>query len=296
MFEDARKFNGNISDWNVSSVTNMNQAFSGASVFNQDLNSWNVSSVTRMNEMFYSARAFNQDLNSWNTSRVTTMLGMFIGASDFNGDISGWNVSTVTNMNDMFAGASDFNGDISGWDVSSVTNMRQMFNGANSFRSEPRGVVYSAGRHRVRCHRQYVNVTTISAQNPALTGHDPDYDIGTGDNFDLFNMTGNTLMFKATPSAGGYTVNVTAPGGNFGTGNHRVLDITVTGSHQHPADGLAGGNLTVAEGDTLALSGSATDTDGDNTITSYTWVCPNRLGDHLCQCILAYHHVHGAVS
>ena len=105
----------------------------------------------------------------------------------------------------------------------------------------------------------------------------PNYAIGAGGNFTLFNMTGSTLMFKAAPSAGGYTVNVTALGGNFGTGNHRVLDITVTGITNAPPTVMAGSDLTVAEGDTLALSGSATDTNGD-AITSYTWTATPDLG------------------
>ena len=277
MFHNATSFNQPLNDWNVSSVTTMGSMFRHASNFNGDISGWNVSQVTHMDNMFYGADAFNQDLDSWNTSRVSYMSGMFIGASDFNGDISGWNVSSVTNMNGMFAGASDFNGDISGWNVSSVSGMSQMFDGADSFEQNlgewyivPADTAYDATANTL-------NVTTISAQNPALTGHDPDYDIGTGDNFDLFNMTGNTLMFKATPSAGGYTVNVTAPGGNFGTGNHRVLDITVTGITNAPPTVMAGSDLTVAEGDTLALSGSATDTNGD-AITSYTWTATPDLG------------------
>ena len=277
MFHNATSFNQPLNDWNVSSVTTMGSMFRHASNFNGDISGWNVSQVIHMDNMFYGADAFNQDLDSWNTSRVSYMYGMFIGASDFNGDISDWNVSSVTNMNGMFAGASDFNGDISGWNVSSVSGMSQMFDGADSFEQNlgewyivPADTAYDATANTL-------NVTTISAQTPALTGHDPDYDIGTGDNFDLFNMTGNTLMFKATPSAGGYTVNVTAPGGNFGTGNHRVLDITVTGITNAPPTVMAGSDLTVAEGDTLALSGSATDTNGD-AITSYTWTATPDLG------------------
>ena len=65
-------------------------------------------------------------------------------------------------------------------------------------------------------------------------------------------MTDSTLMFKATPSAGGYAVNVTAPGGDFGANNHHILRITVTGSANAPPTVMAGSDLTVAEGGTLA--------------------------------------------
>ena len=273
MFYNATSFNQPLNDWNVSSVTTMGSMFRHASNFNGDISGWNVSQVTHMDNMFYGADAFNQDLDSWNTSRVSDMSGMFIGASDFNGDISDWNVSSVTNMNGMFADASNFNGDISGWNVSSVSGMSQMFDGADSFEQNlgewyivPADTAYDVTTNTL-------NVTTISAQNLNLKGHDPNYAIGAGGNFTLFNMTGSTLMFKAAPSAGGYTANVTAFGLSvFESGNNwHVLEITVTGSTNTPPTVMAGGNLTVAEGDTLALSGSATDTDGDNTITSYTW-------------------------
>jgi len=127
---------GNISDWNVSKVTDMSGLFDRARDFNRDISSWNVSKVTDMNNMFRDAQLFNRDISSWNVSGVTNMVYMFYGASDFNGDISSWNVSDVTDMNSMFNEAADFNQDIGGWNVSGVTNMSAMsamFQGASAF-------------------------------------------------------------------------------------------------------------------------------------------------------------------
>ena len=48
-----------------------------AEVFNQDLSNWVVSSVTDMGWMFYEAYSFNQPIGNWNTSQVTNMSYMF---------------------------------------------------------------------------------------------------------------------------------------------------------------------------------------------------------------------------
>ena len=64
-------FNDNISDWNVSNVTNMSVMFADAKGFNQPLNNWNVSKVTNMEEMFDGAENFNQDITMWNVGNVS---------------------------------------------------------------------------------------------------------------------------------------------------------------------------------------------------------------------------------
>jgi uncharacterized protein (TIGR02145 family) len=136
LFYEANSFNGDISSWNVSSVTNMNTLFRYANSFNGDLSSWDVSSVTDMTYMFGNATSFNGDLSSWDVSSVTDMGGMFCYANSFNGDLSSWDVSSVTDMNGLFFNVSILNGDLSSWDVSSVTDMTYMFNNAYSFNSD----------------------------------------------------------------------------------------------------------------------------------------------------------------
>ena len=306
MFAGASDFNGNLSLWNVSQVTNMNSMFSSASDFNQPLNDWDVSKVTDMNHMFIIAAAFNQDLSDWDVSQVTGMRDMFSGAASFNGDLSGWGVSQVTDMNAMFRGASDFNQPLNDWDVSQVTDMGSMFYRADAFNQslsswdvsqvdDMTTMFFGATSFEQNLGNWYVvpadtayaasdvslNVTTISAQNARLDGHSPTYGIGSGGNSTSFNITGtDTLMFKATPSVGSHTVNVTASGGSvFEDGNNwRMLEITVAGAGppegNNPPVVNAGTDQTVGEGDTVTLSGSATDPDAGDSVESYSWSAP----------------------
>ena len=129
---------GVIGDWDVSKVTDMHalfqpDAYNGYPQFNQDLSKWETSQVTNMNNMFYGAAAFNKDLSTWDTGAVQDMNMMFYGAAAFNGDVSTWDTSQVINMYGMFLSASAFNGDVSTWDTSQVTNMNAMFMSAQQF-------------------------------------------------------------------------------------------------------------------------------------------------------------------
>jgi len=133
MFNNATSFNGNISTWDTSNVTTMRSMFNGASAFGGDISLWDTSSVTTMMQMFANNSAFVQDISLWDTSAVTSMHGMFWLNDIFNIDISSWDVSSVTNMTAMFSGATAFNGNISTWVTSAVTNMSFMFNNATSF-------------------------------------------------------------------------------------------------------------------------------------------------------------------
>ena len=64
------KFNGDISRWDVSNVTDISSMFSGCLYFNGDISKWDVSNVTNMDYMFYRCKSFNQDISNWNVSKV----------------------------------------------------------------------------------------------------------------------------------------------------------------------------------------------------------------------------------
>lgn len=132
LFENS-DFNGDISKWDVSNVTDMFRMFSGAKSFNQPLNDWDVSNVEDMNRMFSNAKSFNQPLDKWNTSKVKDMSGMFENAKSFNQPIGNWDVSHVEDMSWLFSDATSFNQPLNNWNVSNVMFMCGMFDNAESF-------------------------------------------------------------------------------------------------------------------------------------------------------------------
>jgi len=129
-----------ISQWDVSSVTNMYYMFLGASQAssiaswdvssvkkmrrtfvkyqgNPPVGTWNVSSVTDMSEMFYNARSANPPIRSWDTSSVKDMAFIFYGAESFNQPIDSWNLNSLNafGANGMFFFAKAFNQCLSTW-------------------------------------------------------------------------------------------------------------------------------------------------------------------------------------
>ena len=138
-----------ISDWDTSAVTDMTEAFDGATNFNEDLSKWNTSNVTSMRKMFNGCTNFNSNINNWDTSKVEDMSLMFSNCSNFNQDLHKWDTSSVTLMTRMFYNCSEFNGNINSsiigvsvgtitnqylsWDTSNVTDMREMFANALNF-------------------------------------------------------------------------------------------------------------------------------------------------------------------
>jgi surface protein len=116
-----------VTNWDMSSVTKMNQMFFGATSFNQDIGSWDTSSVTQTIMMFRNARGFNQDIGSWDTSSFVDMEQMFYYSLAFNQDIGSWDTSNVNDMAFMFYSATVFNQDLSSWCVSNFSSKPNYF-------------------------------------------------------------------------------------------------------------------------------------------------------------------------
>ena len=155
------KFNFDISGWNVSNVTNMQDMFFNCKYFDCDLSKWDVSNVTNMHSMFINCYKFTgKGLENWNVSNVENMCNIFRNCNiftgkcienwdthsvenikaaffddeNFNADLSKWNISKVKSTLNLFKGCENFSGEwISNWDVSNIEEMDYMFKGCKNF-------------------------------------------------------------------------------------------------------------------------------------------------------------------
>ena len=105
--------------------------------FNGDISQWNMSNVKDIDFMFRYCRRFNGDIRQWDVSNVISMRGVFMSCEKFNCDISGWNTENVVYMTAMFYGCKSFNYDLSRWDVSNVRDMNCIFWGGCEIQIKP---------------------------------------------------------------------------------------------------------------------------------------------------------------
>ena len=128
----VRKECYDLSKLDVSKITNMERLFMFSN-FNGDISNWNTSNVTDMNEMFYYAKNFNGDISKWDVSKVTNMNLMFSNTEEFNQPLNNWDVSNVINMFHIFGKTQKFNQDISDWNLNDMVYFEDAFYKAEAF-------------------------------------------------------------------------------------------------------------------------------------------------------------------
>lgn len=99
MFGDAYLFDGNISNWDTSNVTDMTNMFRYTYKFNQKINTksvtvgtkfykaWNTYKVESMAYMFYDAKAFREEFNDWDIQglvKVNSAISFNVGSNPKN--------------------------------------------------------------------------------------------------------------------------------------------------------------------------------------------------------------------
>lgn len=134
--------NTSIANWVIPPATRTSQMFLDGN-FQQDLSNWDMSTVTNPTNMFQGGTSNPTGLEGWDTSAMLSMNSMFNNNQGFNRDVGAWDTSSVTDFQSMFSNTNAFNGwDLStkvinpgtpdeyvAWDVSSGTEFRTMFTG-----------------------------------------------------------------------------------------------------------------------------------------------------------------------
>lgn len=124
-----------ISDLDLSTITNCNNAFSNFGKLQKVGKLKNSSKVTQMSNMFYYCRELvDLDLSDFNTSNVTNMAYMFYYCSLLTSlDLSTFNTSNVTNFTGIFSGCSGLTKlNLSTFNTSRTTIMTGMFAGCSN--------------------------------------------------------------------------------------------------------------------------------------------------------------------
>lgn len=133
--EKGHDANLNVID--TSKITDMGGLFKEHinDIENIDISEWDVSNVTNMEEMFADCKKFNSDLSEWNVHSLRKAFAMFNNCENFDSDLSNWDVTNLEEAKSMFHNCKKFDSNLSNWDITSLEECEYMFAGAEKFKS-----------------------------------------------------------------------------------------------------------------------------------------------------------------
>lgn len=153
---DQEDFEGDVSQWDVSSVTNMEYMFYKCEHFNCDLTrwepkslrdahcmfkycyefkglglkTWKVPELKEAYSMFEECSNLDFDTTKWKPVKLRQSQRMFFRCKNFKGKgIDTWKTPNLDNMVEMFLGCKNLDVDLSDWNVKNVTKWGFAFDG-----------------------------------------------------------------------------------------------------------------------------------------------------------------------
>ena len=186
---DASSFNEDISAWDTSGVTEMEEMFRGASAFDQDI-VWLEIRQRHDDEQNVRGAAFDQDLG-WcvddnvnmvgafgGTQCASTLCGISWGGCDIpsNGNVMAngkIRIAVAAWLSDATAAEATY-GHISRWDTSGVTVMSELFRHASSFNEDIVRGIPPASRRCGGCSKPRLLTRTSVRGHLRRHGHKPD--------------------------------------------------------------------------------------------------------------------------
>ena len=302
MFAGADLFDQDISAWNVSAVTDMTDMFYDAFSFDQDISGWDVSGITEMSGMFDGADLFEQNLGPWYIVLDTDSPA--VSADDRlagniraqNDQLSGH--SPAYNVTGEHAGLFEVAGGAlrikDGQNVTTTTyQVTVAATGDGLFGSGNRLVIPVAATEPAAntppAAPQNLRFGATTNTTIALTWDDPDDATITG--YKILSRTPATqthlsVLVNNTGSAEtaytvrnlepdtAYVFRVVAVNDHGESGYSNFIGLS-TAPINAPPTVQAGADQAVAEGDTVTLTGTATDPDGDPL--TYLWTHDSAL-------------------
>jgi len=134
-----------LADWDVSSVTNMEQMFRNChELTSLDIAGWRPGKCTTFSSMFSDGdsntgymKLKELDIGQWDMSSAQNINWMFYGCGQLTElDLSGWDTSNITTMHHAFADCMKMETyNFTGWDTSKVTTMDGIFNSNKALKS-----------------------------------------------------------------------------------------------------------------------------------------------------------------